>query len=314
MLQWASLAGALALVVLAEAGTGGSAERSPWSPAGAEGRGLATSGGQTVATQHVSVADMDVAYRVMGQGEPLLLITGLGATIDIWDPTLLAELAADYTVIVFDNRGMGGTTAPPGEFSIEQLADDAAGLMRALGFEQAHVLGYSMGGYVAQELALKYPQRVVRLVLMGTGCGGAEGIPPRPEVVRALTDLSGSLAEVLQRVISVLVPADWSRGHRAYLESILTRPPVAPSPESLARQQRAMDSWRGTCERLPQVSRPTLVVSGTEDQVLAPANAILLASRIPAAWLAQFPGGGHGMQYQYPEQIAATIRTFLAAP
>ena len=314
MLHWASLAGALALVVLAEAGAGGRAQRSSWSTPGPDSRGPGMAAGQTAATQHVSVADMDVAYRVLGQGEPLLLITGLGATIDIWDPTLLAELAAHYTVVVFDNRGMGGTTAPPGELSIEQLADDAEGLLRALGFDQAHVLGYSMGGYDAQELALKYPQRVTRMVLMGTGCGGAEGIPPRPEVVRALTDLSGSLAEVLQRVISVLVPEDWSRAHRAYLESILTRPPAAPSPESIARQQRAMDSWRGTCERLPQVSRPTLVLSGTEDQVLAPANAILLASRIPGAWLAQFPGGGHGMQYQYPEQIAATIRTFLEAP
>jgi pimeloyl-ACP methyl ester carboxylesterase len=314
MLHWASLAGALALVVLAEAGTGGRTQRSSWSTPGPDSRGPGMAAGQTVAAQHVSVADLDIAYRVLGQGEPLLLITGLGATIDIWEPTLLAELSAHYTVIVFDNRGMGGTTAPPAEFSIERLADDAEGLLRALGFDQAHVLGYSMGGYVAQELALEYPQRVRRLVLMGTGCGGAEGIPPQPEVVRALTDLSGSLAEVLQRVISVLVPEDWSRAHRAYLQSILTRPPAAPAPESIARQQRAMDSWRGTCERLPQVSRPTLVLSGTEDQVLAPANAIVLASRIPGAWLAQFAGGGHGMQYQYPEQIAATIRTFLEAP
>ena len=314
MLHWAALAGALAFVVLAEAGPGARAQNSPGSTPGPESRSTATSASETPATQHVSVADLEVAYSVLGQGDPLLLITGLAATMDLWDPVLLAELAAHYTVILFDNRGMGGTAAPPGEFSIEQLADDTEGLMRALGFEQAHVLGYSMGGYVAQELVLKYPERVARLVLLGTGCGGAEGIPPRPEVLRALTDLSGSLAEVLQRVISVLVPEDWSRSHRAYLESILTRPSAPPSPESIARQQRAMDRWPGTCERLPQVSRPTLVLSGTVDQVLAPANAIVLVNRIPGAWLAQFPGGGHGMQYQYPKQIAATIRTFLEAP
>ena len=314
MLHSASPAAALVLVVLAEAGTGGRVQRLPSSTPGPESRGTATSAGQTAAPQHVSVADLEVAYRVLGQGEPLLLITGLGATMDLWDPVLLAELAAHYTVILFDNRGMGGTTAPPGEFSIEQLADDTAGLMHALGFEQAHVLGYSMGGYVAQELVLKYPQRVTRLVLLGSGCGGTEGIPPRPEVLRALTDLSGSIAEVLQRVISVLVPADWSHRHGAYLERILTRPPQPPSQESLARQQRAMDNWQGTYERLPQVSQPTLVLSGTLDQVLVPANAILLVNRIPGAWLAQFQGGGHGMQYQYPKHIAATIRTFLEAP
>jgi len=267
-----------------------------------------------VDTQHVSVGALDVAYRLCGQGEPLLLITGLGATMDVWDPTFLDALAAHYTVIVFDNRGMGGTTAVPEEYSIEQLADDTEGLLRALGLERAHLMGYSMGGFVAQELTLRRPERVDRLVLMGSGCGGAEGIPPGPEVVRALSDLSGSLAEVLGRVISVLVPEEWSRDHRAYLEGILTRPPAPPSPESILRQVRALRSWPGSYERLPQVSRPTLVLSGTADQVLVPANALLLVNRIPGAWLAQFAGGGHGMQYQYPRQLAATIHAFLEAP
>src|SRR5690242_21630573 len=99
------------------------------------------------ATRHVSVGDLDVAYRVLGRGEPLLLVTGLGATMDLWDSTFLDALAAHYTVVVFDNRGMGGTTAPPASFTIEQLADDAEDLIRALGLARAHVLGYSMGGY-----------------------------------------------------------------------------------------------------------------------------------------------------------------------
>ncbi|HEY7061555.1 MAG TPA: alpha/beta fold hydrolase [Chloroflexota bacterium] len=265
-------------------------------------------------TRHVSVGDLDVAYRLLGQGDPLVLITGLGATMDLWDSTFLDALAAHYTVVIFDNRGLGGTTAPPQPFTIEQLADDAEGLIRALGLARAHVLGYSMGGYVAQELALRHPRRVTRLVLLGSGCGGAEGILPRPEVQRALTDLSGSLADVLGRVVAVLVPEDWSRDHRAYLESILTRPPAPPSPESMARQQRAMARWPGTYERLPHLSQPTLVLTGTADQVLVPANALLLVNRVPGAWLAQFPGGGHGMQYQYPRQLAATIHAFLEAP
>jgi pimeloyl-ACP methyl ester carboxylesterase len=313
MVQWGSLAGILALVLLTAAATGGRDRRSPsGTPASASRQAMPAD--ETAASQHVSVGDVQIAYREWGRGEPLLLITGFGATMDIWDPVLVIELAAHYRVIVFDNRGLGGTTAPAADFSIEQLADDTAGLMGALGLERAHVLGYSMGGYVAQELLLKYPQRVTRLVLMGTGCGGGEGIAPRAEVLQALSDMSGSIDEVIQRVISVLVPDDWGSSHGTYLRGILLRPTEPPSPESLARQRQAMDSWQGTCERLSAVHAPTLVLSGTADQVLPPANAMLLVNRIPGAWLAQFPGGGHGMQYQYPKQIAATIHAFLQAP
>src|SRR5262249_11511417 len=173
---------------------------------------------------------------------------------------------------------------------------------------------YSMGGFVAQELALEHPRRVTRLVLMGTGCGGGEGVAPRAEVLQALGDMSGSIDEILQRAISALVPDDWSSSHGAYLREILLRPPGPPSLESIARQRRAMASWPGTCERLAEVRAPTLVLTGTADQVLVPANAMLLVNRIPGAWLAQFPGGGHGMQYQYPKQIAAAVHAFLQAP
>jgi pimeloyl-ACP methyl ester carboxylesterase len=314
MLRWASLVGALALAALATAGANGRALDPLASAPEQESRKAARPMGQTPPLERVTVADLNVAYRVIGDGAPLILIMGFGGTMDIWDPTLLRELAATYRVIVFDNRGMGGTTGPASDFSIEQLADDTAGLLDALGVERAHVLGYSMGGYVAQELALKYPERVNRLVLMGTGCGGTEGIPARPEALRALTDMSGSIAEVLQRVISVLVPADWSRDHGGYLESVLMRAAAPPDRASLARQERAMDTWRGTCERLAQLRAPTQVLAGTADEVLAPANALMLVNRIPGAWLAQFPDGGHGMQYQYPGEIAATIRAFLEAP
>jgi pimeloyl-ACP methyl ester carboxylesterase len=269
--------------------------------------------GDGAATQHVRVGNVNVAYRAWGQGEPLLLITGFAATMDVWDPTFLAELATDHRVILFDNRGVGGTTAPPGDFSIGQLAADALGLLRGLGVERARVVGYSMGGYVAQELALQAPDRVTHLVLMGTGCG-AVGIPPRPEVLRALSDMSGSVEEILRRVIAVLVPDEWSRRHGADLRSILLRPPAPPTAKALAAQRLALDTWPGTAGRLSQLGVPTLVLTGTADEVVPPRNALLLAQGIPGAWLAQLAGGGHGMQYQYPRQFAAIMRAFFAAP
>jgi pimeloyl-ACP methyl ester carboxylesterase len=281
----------------------------------AAGIGTARAPAQTAPILTVAVGDLRVAYRVLGQGEPLLLIAAWGATMDDWNPTLLTELAAHYLVIVFDNRGVGGTTGPSGDLSIAQLADDTAGFMATLSLERAHVLGYSMGGFIAQELALRYPSRVASQVLMGAGCGGTEGIGPTPEVVRALDDRAGSAAEVTQRILSVLLPERWIAANQPYLRSLLALPrESAATPEIIARQWQAIEAWPGTCERLPSLRAPTLILTGAADQVLVPANAVLLADRLPGAWLAQFAGGGHGMQHQYPKPIASLIHAFLQAP
>jgi pimeloyl-ACP methyl ester carboxylesterase len=261
----------------------------------------------------VPVGPIQVAYREWGQGDPLILITGLAATMALWDPTLLAHLATHYRVIVFDNRGVGATTTEPGPVTIARLADDAAGFMAALGIDRAHVLGYSLGGFVAQELALQHPDHVQRLVLLNTSCGGSESVPVPPGIIHALTDPSGTVDQILNRVIAALVPDTWARQHRARLEAILlgARP---PSQAGVQAQVRAIDTWGGTCARLSQVAPPTLVVTGTRDEVLVPANSLQLVRGIPNAWLAQFREGGHGLQYQYPEALATTIRAFLEAP
>jgi pimeloyl-ACP methyl ester carboxylesterase len=305
------LAAVLGLVALAIAATAG---RPPLPTVGSSAVPLAGPIAQAERVLRVPVGDLDVAYRVLGQGEPLVLITGFRATIDDWDPTLLAELAAHYLVIAFDNRGMGGTSAPPGEFSIEQLADDATGFLSALGLERARVLGYSMGGYIAQELALRHPERVARLVLLATACGGSEGIPANPEAIQIIGSRDGDPAERAAQILGVLLPAEWIAQNQAYLRSVTSRPRERSLGESIARQEQAMARWPGTCERLPQLHAPTLVLAGTLDQVLPPGNAVILAERIPGAWLAQFAGGGHGMQLQYPKQLAATIHNFFTAP
>src|SRR3954453_5359000 len=175
-------------------------------------------------TQTVAVGDAELAYPVLGQGEPLLLIQGFRATMDDWDPTLLDALAAHYLVVVFDNRGMGRSTAPPEPFDVRRLADDAAGLLGALGLARVSVMGYSMGGFVAQELALAYPERVQRLVLLSTSCGGAESVPISPAVWAALDATGGSAAEQGQRLIGVLLPADWLTANQAYLQRLAARP------------------------------------------------------------------------------------------
>jgi len=114
----------------------------------------------TAEAERIPVGDINISYKVLGQGDPIVLIMGSGSTMDMWDPLFLENLSSKYRVIVFDNRGMGNATAPPGNFSIAEFANDTAGLMGALGIEKAHIMGWSMGSFVAQELAIRYPERV----------------------------------------------------------------------------------------------------------------------------------------------------------
>ncbi len=260
-----------------------------------------------------TVGDIEIAYRIQGQGRALLLIMGLGGTYDIWDPTLVADLAQHYQVISFDNRGIGKTTPGTRPFTILQFADDTAGLLQALGIDRAHVLGWSLGSHIAQELVLNYPQRVDRLILYASLCGGREAIR-RPEAMAQFTDTSGGPQQQAERLLRLILPPAWIQDHLPYVLKVFVHPLHRVTQASIERQVQAEREWAGTWDRLARVSRPTLVVTGADDQATPPENSLILAERIPRAWLAYFSGGGHGMMYQHPHQFAATIRSFLEAP
>jgi alpha/beta hydrolase fold len=132
----------------------------------------------------IRVGDIDVAYRMFGNGNPLLLIAGAGATMDFWDPIVLKQLSENHTIIIFDNRGIGQTTSGNlKHFTISQYANDTAGLIDALHLTKpVDVLGHSFGSFIAQELALTHPQKVNRLILFASNCGTKESIPGSPEV------------------------------------------------------------------------------------------------------------------------------------
>ena len=131
-------------------------------------------------TEKVRVGDIDMAYRMLGNGEPILLISGASAGIGGWDPSTLRSLSSNHTVVVFDGRGVGNTSMGSKPFSIQQLANDTAGLLDALKIQKTSVLGYSLGGHIAQQFAIEYPDKVNGLVLVATTCGGKDGIPNRP--------------------------------------------------------------------------------------------------------------------------------------
>ena len=256
------------------------------------------------------VADIDVAYSVFGTGYPLVLIMGYSGTMDLWQPRVLAALARRYRVIIFDNRGMGETSSSEKPFSIEQFADDTAGLLDALGIKQAHVLGWSMGTNIALEFTLRYPEKVNELILYAADCGGKEAIQPSAEVVQAMTDTSGTEEERGMRMLKTLFPEKWLKVNPDPGKYF---PPVteSSSPENIRRQWDAMMKWAGAYSRLKQIRQRTLLITGADDVSTPPANSLMLAGEVPGARLVQINGAGHGLMYQYPEEFSKTLLLFL---
>lgn len=262
-------------------------------------------------TKKFVVGDIEMACRLYGQGDPLLLIMGYSGSQDLWDPTFLQILAEHYRVITFDNRGVGATTTGTKPFSIEQFADDTAGLLKALGISKAYILGFSMGTNIAQELVLRYPDTVNKLVLYAADPGGGSAIPPTSETIQKLTDTSGSPQEQGQRLIALLFPPDWMKGHPERIKEIFYRPMETVSPETIGRQAQAIAQWKGSMDRLDQIRCPTLLVTGMEDVIVPAGNSLLMVSKLPGAWLVQLQGGGHGVMYQEPDRLARIVLLFL---
>lgn len=264
-----------------------------------------------IQTQQVRVGDIYISYKIFGKGDPLLLIPGFAMTMDGWDPVTLYKLSSNHTIIIFDNRGLGKTTVGTKTWSIEQFANDTAGLIDALGIKKpVDLLGLSWGGYVAQELTLMHPQKVSKLILYGTDCGGNSTIlSPEitPEVGRSVE--SGNAT--IDTLVSLIFPEEWIKENAAYIQEVFSAATPA-SQEGVQQQAQTTYNWQGACDRLSSITKPTLVIVGTDDIVRPPANSIMLAERIPGAWLVQISGGGHAVMFQYPEQFTAVLETFLS--
>ncbi|HET9806440.1 MAG TPA: alpha/beta hydrolase [Nitrososphaeraceae archaeon] len=264
---------------------------------------------ENIPTKQVKVGDIDISYKIFGKGDPILLIMGYPGPMYGWDPIFLKGLSTNHTVIVFDSRGIGNTTVGSKNFTIDQFAADSAGLLDVLKINKSDVLGYSMGGMIAQQLTLNYPDKVDDLIIYASYCGGNQSIAPNQQIVEQFTDLSGSSEDIKTRFIPLLLTENWIKQNPNYMEKFasLELPPV----DILEKQLNAIFSWEGTCNQLKEISQDTLVVTGTNDLLLPSANSMILTEKIPGAWLAQFKDGGHGLMSQYPERLSAIVNTFL---
>jgi pimeloyl-ACP methyl ester carboxylesterase len=261
---------------------------------------------------HVDVADTTLYCERRGAGEPLLLVQGMSGTHLSWGEPFLRALGDGLELLVYDHRGAGRSKRQEGSFTIARLADDAAGLLDAVGWESAHVMGISMGGMVAQELVLGHPERVRTLTLGCTFPGGPEAQLPEPALVQALG--AAMLSGDRERALRAGYAANVSEAYAAdpeHWEPFRAMASALPVAVAVIMLQMHAVAGHNTAARLPNVTVPTLIVHGTEDRMLPVVNGRLLARLIPHARLEVLDGIGHMFWWEQPERSAALVRSHV---
>ncbi len=177
--------------------------------------------------EKVQVGDIEIGYKMLGKGDPILLLPGGSADMNAWDPSFINDIASNHTVIVVDNRGVGNTTIGFKPYTIEQLANDTAGLLDALKIQNANVLGYSLGSYIAQQVAITYPEKVDRLILVGASCGGNDSTPKPPEFLNLQAEIVNKISHNVSisqeeniALVNASLGAGWIRLHPESIENV----------------------------------------------------------------------------------------------
>jgi len=251
-------------------------------------------------------------YEEHGDGFPLLLINGLGSDHLEWLHQFPA-FEARFRVVVFDNRGTGKTDVPPGPYTTAEMADDAASLLRALGISRAHVLGVSLGGMIAQEVALRYPDLVDGLVLGCTGPGGELSVRPSPEAMAAFALAKGQDREAeLRRMLPFLYTDACIRERPGEIEGFIRRRLDHPTPPEGYLAQLSAAVTHDASSRLEKVRARTLVIAGDADRLVNWENSVRLAGRIPGAKLVVLPGAPHRLFAETADAFNLEVLRFLS--
>lgn len=257
-----------------------------------------------------------LAYEINGEGHPLLLISGVGYGGWFWRK-IVPGLAARYRVITFDNRGAGGSDKPAGPYSVPMLAADAAGLLEALAVPSAYVLGHSLGGFIAQELAVTRPHLVSKLILASTNHGGMKVMPITPEALKVLTDRSGDPLELIRRGMALAAAPGFAERQPEVVQELIQYrlsnpvPPAQYTAQVMAGAGMSALSEAQVAERLAAISVPTLILFGEADNVVPPGNAALMADKLPNARTALLPNTGHIFAIEDPAETVQVVSEFL---
>jgi pimeloyl-ACP methyl ester carboxylesterase len=264
----------------------------------------------------IRVNNIEMYYELHGGGSPILLFNGWGGSTESWNPEMIKELAGFHRVITLDNRGTGRSDKPDIEYSIEMMTDDAAGLLDAIKVPKTHVLGFSMGGTVAQMLALNHPEKVLSLILCATTCGGPHSMRNRPQNRENLSTLANpspamTKEEAVLPLLRGLYTPNYLHEHLEELIKDETSAKYPTPPFALRRQSQALSKF-DSYDRLPKIGVPTLVLVGDADTMVPHENSLILAERIPGAKLRIFKNTSHGFLKQVREEAVAVILDFLA--
>jgi 3-oxoadipate enol-lactonase len=258
------------------------------------------------------IGDLRIHWESYGKKEPLLLISGVSGGTWSWEENIEAW-SPHFRVIVFDNIGAGRSSKPNRPYTIEEMADHAAAVLDAAGVKQAGVVGLSMGGMIAQELALRHPDRVYRLVLGCTHCGGSQRIPPHPNVIQRFANNKGlSPEEIIDKNLTLLVTPQFLRSGSDTLKRYKERQLNAPfQPDyALKRQLEAIGRF-DVCKRIDNIQVPTLILTAEHDMLVPPENGRLLSIHIPGAVEKSFAGAGHLIYLECAQNFIETVMNFF---
>jgi pimeloyl-ACP methyl ester carboxylesterase len=263
----------------------------------------------------VDAGGTELHYVRAGEGEPLLLIQGMSATHLAWGRPFLSELERSFECVVFDNRGMGLSGEAELPFTIADMAEDAAALLDALGIESAHVVGISMGGMIAQELALAHPERIRTLTIGASYCGGPNGELMAPEDLQMLgaAYASGEADNVFRAMWEINLSPGFRAEESRYADFV-EMGSALPAPRPVVMQQMRACGEHDTHERLARIDLPTLVVHGDADRLLGHGNGREIAAAIPGSRFETLAGVGHMFWWEQPERSAELIREHALAP
>jgi len=249
---------------------------------------------------------VNINYQVQGQGEPLVMIMGFTATRSGW-MRQIPFFKKYYRVITFDNRGVGKSDKPPGPYSTRMMADDTLRLMDLLGSEKAHIMGASMGGMIAQELAINYPQRVMKLILACTYAS-------QDETSGDTLEQAKFLQLTPERKVNAMIGLAFNKPLYGFVFSLLARLQTrfmgASGRVGIAGQSEACRT-HNTLERLSSITAPTLIIVGTGDRIIKPVSSEVIAGKIPNAKLVKVEGGSHCFSLEMKNAFNREVLGFL---
>ena len=253
-----------------------------------------------------------IFYEIHGKGFPVVLIPGLTENSDWWDERLINELSKYWMVVLHDNRGTG-RSENNNDYTLKDLAEDIVTLMNLLNFDKAHVIGHSMGGMIAQDLVLNHPERICKLILYSTSCGGSKYVPPSRDVLKMLmADKKGKTPrEIVKDSLKIMFTDEFSKNNPKQMEKFIDKVMIARiSYREYMRQMKAIFRFK-SCRRLKSVSTPTLVIHGKKDVLSPYQNAENISKLIPGAQMKIFENSAHMIFEENFEDALNCVMKFL---